>query len=405
LKYVILIGDGMSDEPIESLGGKTPLEASKTPNMDMLAQSGYFGVFNTVPEGLPPGSDVANLSILGYDPKKYYSGRAPLEAASLGVKLAADDVAYRCNLVSLSNGYNDKSLMNDYSAGHISTEEAALIIESLDKELSGEGIKFYAGKSYRHLLVIKNGPLDIQTTPPHDISDKQIASHTPSGEGAERLVELMKRSAEILKGHQVNFNRKLEGKNTADSAWLWGQGRAPKMETFKERFGVTGSMISAVDLMDGIGVYAGLDIIKVPGATGYIDTDYNAKARYALESLETKDFICVHVEAPDEAGHQGLLKEKIMAIEDFDELIVGAMLKGLREKEEEFGGFRVFVLPDHPTPVELKTHTSDGVPFVMYSSTDVEKSNPEKTFTEASAKKSGVVEDSPDNLINKFFSK
>lgn len=393
----------MSDNPIEELGGKTPLEVAATPNMDRLAASARLGLFKSVPKGYPPGSDVANLSILGYNPEKYYTGRAPLEAASMGVELSPTDVAFRCNLVSF-RAQGGGLLMHDYSAGHITTEEAKELILSLDDELSSDTISFYPGKSYRHLMVQSGGSVNIETTPPHDISDKDVAGHLPKGEGAEKLISLMEASEKVLRNHPVNIKRRDEGKNAADSIWLWGEGLAPKMPTIKERFAVDGSMISAVDLMNGIATYAGLEVINVPGITGYIDTDYNAKAEYGLNALDKKDFICIHVEAPDEAGHQGSLKDKLTAIEDFDKLIVGAVLEGAGR----FGDFRLLVLPDHPTPVELKTHTSDPVPFVSYSSASDELLGPGeggRGFTEKDAKASGVVVETSDDMAEAFFSK
>ncbi len=400
MKYAILIGDGMADEPIASIGGKTPLEAAETPFMDQVASDGTIGLLRSVPEGYPPGSDVANLSILGYDPRRYYTGRAPLEAASIGVELAPTDVAYRCNLVTLS-GAPERAVMADYSAGHISTEEAREIITTLDKELSSFGVRFYPGKSYRHLMVMADGPTSVKATPPHDISDKETGPHMPSGEGSERIVELMERSRDILRDHPINRARREEGKNTADSIWLWGQGRAPSMESYPAKYGVEGSIISAVDLMCGIGVYAGLKVIDVPGATGYLDTNYSGKAEYALKSLKERDFICVHVEAPDEAGHQGLLAEKIRAIEDFDKKVVGRMLSGL----SEMGEFRVMVVSDHPTPVELKTHTSDPVPFAVLGSADAAKGGRDNGFTEANARASGVLEDDCEAMMKRFLSR
>ena len=401
MKYVILIGDGMSDEPVAALGNKTPLEYAKTPAMDSVAREGTLGLFKSVPKGYPPGSDVANLSILGYDPKKFYTGRAPLEAASMGIELKPTDVAYRCNLVSLS-GKPGSYVMDDYSAGHITTEEAARVIETLDKELSSEGVRFHPGKSYRHLMVMDKGGDGIEATPPHDISDTEISPHLPRGEGSVKLIALMERSQEILKDHPVNKERSGAGKKTADSIWLWGQGRAPnpRMPTFKERYDIDGSIISAVDLLNGIGVCAGLDVIDVPGATGDLDTNFKGKAEYALKSLKDKDFVCVHVEAPDEAGHQGLVKEKVKAIEDFDSLVVANVLKGLRALGPDCP-YRLMVITDHPTPVELKTHTSDPVPFAISSKGEDASGG---VFTEAAAKETGLVIDDPDRLMSGFLS-
>ena len=397
MKYIILIGDGMSDEPLEELDGKTPLEYAKTPNMDRLASSGAFGLFKSVPEGYPPGSDVANLSILGYDPKLYYSGRAPLEAASMGVDLAEDEIAFRCNLVTISRG-DGRPMMNDYSAGHITTDEAAPLIKALDNALSPRGVRFYPGKSYRHLMVWKGGSEDLELVPPHDISDREISPYLPKGEAAGFLIDLMKSARRVLEDHPVNKARIDACKKPATSIWLWGQGKAPSMPTLAERFGLSGAIISAVDLMNGIGVYAGLEVIKVPGVTGYIDTNYTGKTEYALSALEEKDFICVHVEAPDEAGHQGDMQAKLKAIMDFDAFIVGPMLEGAKR----FDKFRVLVLPDHPTPLVIKTHTSDPVPFVLYNSGD--EPCREAAFTEREAAQTGLVEEDATLLSKKFFS-
>ena len=394
MKYVILIGDGMSDEPIEELGNKTPLQAAKTPNMDKLVQKGTIGLVRTVPEGFPPGSDVAILSVLGYDPKKYYTGRSPLEAASIGVNLGPHDLSLRCNLVTLAER-DAKIYMDDFSAGHISTDEAKEIIRDIDKELGENGIRFYPGMSYRHLMVWHGGPDGLETTPPHDISGKEIKDYLPKGKSSEKLIQLLNSSQMFLKGHPVNVKREEEGHKPANSIWLWGQGRKPDMPTLKERFGIKGSIISAVDLVKGVGIYGGLNVVNVPGATGYIDTNYKGKAEYALKELEKGDFVCVHVEAPDEAGHTGNLKDKIRAIEEFDEKVVGTILKGL----ERFKEFRLLVLPDHPTPIAKKTHTRDPVPFVIYPS----KENNGKAFTEADAKESGLLIEEGHRLIERLF--
>lgn len=376
MKYIILLGDGMSDYPINELGGKTPLQVANTPNMDYLASNGICGLAKTVPDGFPPGSDVANLSVFGYNPVECYTGRAPLEAASIGVTLHPDDVAMRCNLVTLDNR-SDGVFMKDFSAGHIKTEEASKLIQHIGAELGSSEFKFYPGVSYRHLLVWKEGNERIKTTPPHDITGKPIAGYLPSGEGQEKLIELMKASQKLLAGNAIN--------PAATSIWLWGQGKVPSMDTYQKKFGLTGSVISAVDLMKGIGIYAGLDIINVPGATGWIDTNYKGKAGYAIRSLEVKDFVYVHVEAPDEAAHNGMLKEKIKAIEDFDELVVGTILKN----KDRIGSFRLLVLPDHPTPVSLKTHASDPVPFILYDSRS-SRSSAVKNYDETSAKNTGL---------------
>lgn len=360
MKYAVLIGDGMADFPIRELGEKTPLQKASIPNMDYIAMHGCTGLARTVPEGMPPGSDVANMSIIGYDPQKYYTGRAPLEAASMGVPLGKDDVAFRCNLITVSN-----NIIADYSAGHITSEEAKVLIESIDRELGNDRFRFYPGISYRHLMVATGGTgANAECTPPHDVVGEDREQYLPQGEGSEVLCEMTDASMPILGKHAVNIERIKAGKNPANSIWLWGQGYAPVVPTFKELYGVTGSIISAVDLLKGIGIYAGLDVIDVPGATGYLDTNYSGKAEYALESLKTHDFVFVHVEAPDEAGHMGDLDAKIRAIEDFDGMVVGPILDFVRDADEDY---TILVMPDHPTPISLKTHTPDPVPFAIYS--------------------------------------
>lgn len=365
MKYIILIGDGMADYPLEELGGKTPLEVAEIPNMDLMAQKGKLGLVRTMPRGFSPGSDIANLSILGYDPQKYYTGRAPLEAASLGLKLSPKDVAFRCNLVTLSVK-DGKTYMDDYSAGHISTEEAREIIREIDHKLGTEDIKFYPGISYRHLVVWKNGQEKLDTTPPHDISGRAIDSYLPKGKGEKTILQLMSDSQMILEGNPVNKKRVRGSRKPANSIWLWGQGKAPKMPTLLERYGISGSVISAVDLIKGIGIYAGLEVVTVPGATGYLDTNYQGKAEYALRELREKDLVYLHVEAPDEASHSGDLKNKVKAIERFDKEVVGTVL----DEIDKFRDYRMMVLPDHSTPLTVMSHTPDPVPFAIYSSDD-----------------------------------
>ena len=361
MKYVVLLGDGMSDEAIESLGGKTPLQAAKTPNMDFMAQRGVLGLAQTVPAGYPPGSDVANLSMFGYDPAECYTGRSPLEAASMGVELGPDDVAFRVNLVPL-DARGGRLIMDDYSAGHISTADGRELIEELQRQLGDDEFSFHPGVSYRHLMIWHNGRTQIRATPPHDITGQDIIKFLPSGEGAERLINVMNSSQMIFHNHPQYKRRAELGETPANSIWLWGQGKAPAMASFQDKFGLTGAVISAVDLIKGIGIYAGLDIINVPGATGYLDTNFRGKAQAALEALREKDFVFVHVEAPDEASHSGKLADKIQAIECFDEQVVGPVLEGIKE----LGAYRILCAPDHPTPVALMTHTSDPVPFVIY---------------------------------------
>ncbi len=379
MKYVVIIGDGMADRPLKELDGKTPLQVAFTPNMDKLAKKGILGMVRTIPEGFSPGSDVANLSILGYDPKVYYSGRAPLEAASMGIHLEDSDVAYRCNLVTIKySKTHTRAIMEDYSAGHISTEEAKELIDSINDALGDDEIKFYPGISYRHLMIWKNGEVDIECIPPHDIMGKEIADYLPRGKGDEFLRALMERSVEILESHPVNRKRISEGKPPANSIWLWGQGRRPSIPTFQEKYGISGALVSAVDLTKGLGIYAGFEILKVPGVTGYIDTNYTGKAEYSLKALERHDFVYIHVEAPDEAGHSGDLKIKIKAIEDFDTMLVGTLLRGIKTFED----YRILLMPDHPTPIEVRTHTTEPVPFVIYDSR-IENENPIDGFSEA----------------------
>lgn len=359
MKYVILVGDGMADYPIPELGDRTPLQVADTTNMDMVAKKGVSGMVKTIPESMPPGSDVANLSVLGYDPEVYYTGRGPLEAGSMGIQLSSDDVAYRCNIVTVENG-----VMVDYSSGHISSGESEELIASIENELGTEEIRFHAGVSYRHLLICRGGPPcppgSLNCTPPHDITGRKYEEYLPTGDGEEIIRELMERSKSILADHPVNRKRIAAGRNPGNMIWPWGQGRVPNMPGILEKYGLTGSVISAVDLIKGIGYYAGLDIITVPGATGYLDTNYLGKAEYALESLRERDFVWVHVEAPDEAGHAADVEAKIKAIGEFDSKVVGTVLRGIEKSGEEY---LLLVLPDHLTPISVRTHVHGSVPF------------------------------------------
>ena len=350
--------DGAADYPLDELAGKTPLQAASTPWMDFLAANGCLGKAKTVPAGMNPGSDVATLSLLGYDPIKYYSGRGPLEAASMGIELTAGQTAFRCNLVTVENG-----VLKDYSAGHVSTEEGSSLIEAIQKSMGNKNITFYPGVSYRHLMVAEGNFAATVCMPPHDVVGRALDEIGPQGDGSELLQELMQKSAEVLEKHRINQIRRREEKNPANMIWLWGQGKAPVMPTLKEKYNLEGAVISAVDLIKGIGRYAGLEAIEVPGATGYFDTDYLAKAKFALDALAKKDFVFVHVEAPDEAGHVGNIEEKIRAIENFDGKIVRPIMEGLKETD-----FKILIVPDHATPVRVKTHTSDPVPFLIYRS-------------------------------------
>ena len=398
MKYIILLGDGMADYPLKKLGGKTPLEFAKIPNMDSIAGKGTLGMIDTIPPGFPPGSDVANLSVLGYDPAKYYTGRGPLEAASMGVRLGPDDVAFRCNLVTLGSG--EETIMEDFTAGHITSEESRKIIHDINSEIASDVFQFYNGVSYRHLFVWKGGAVSLDTTPPHDISGRAVKNYLPVGDGAKELIKLIQSSQEILRDHPVNRARLLEGKKPANSIWLWGQGRAPEIDPLTEKYNIKGGIISAVDLLNGIGTYAGLEIIHVNGATGYIDTNYLGKAQKALKAAREMDFIFLHVEAPDEMGHEGNIEGKIKAIEDFDEKVVGTILNGL----PALGDFRIIVLSDHPTPVSLMTHTSDPSPFAVLSSIGDENLENCKSFGETSAKNSGILV-SPGHLLMECFIK
>ncbi|MCL6477555.1 MAG: cofactor-independent phosphoglycerate mutase [Peptococcaceae bacterium] len=364
MKYLVLLGDGMADYKRPELGGLTPLQYAKTPNMDRLAAAGTMGLARTVPDGLPPGSDVANLSVLGYDPAACYTGRAPLEAVSMGVKLGEHDVAFRCNLVTLSDGgeYEDKTMV-DYSAGEISSERAAVLINDLGCYLNKENMRFYPGVSYRHLMVWSGGPAGTVLTPPHDISGQKIAGYLPRGGGGDELLALMKESHQFLKSHRLNLSGR--GDRPANSVWLWGQGKSPALRKFKDRYNLSGAVISAVDLIKGIGLCAGMEVVKVEGATGNIHTNFAGKAAAALEAFDRgADLVYLHVEAPDEAGHQGNTETKVRAIEEIDEKVLGPLLAQLGR----FGDFKVMVLPDHPTPVSLMTHTAEPVPFVIFDS-------------------------------------
>ena len=358
-KFIILVGDGMGDYPLDRLGGLTPLEAARTPNLDRLVPIGTLGIVQTIPSGMQPGSDVANMSLLGYDPAVYHTGRGPLEAASIGVRLEPDEVAFRCNLVSLSKDDAGNVVMGDYSAGQISTPEAHEIVVSLQSAVSGSPLKLYAGVSFRQLLVWKGGRADISTIPPHDILGQPVAQYELLS--TEPILHAFtEKAARVLEDHPVNMRRKSAGKSPSNAVWLWGQGKAPAMPRL-DRFGLRGAMISAVDLLKGIGVYAGLDPVKVEGATGYIDTNYEGKVAAALSALHRGNFVFLHVEAPDETSHAGNLETKIQAIECFDKHIVGPIVEGAKK----FHKVRLLVATDHFTPISMRTHSTDPVPFLL----------------------------------------
>lgn len=360
MKYAVLVPDGMADKPLEQLGGKTPLEVAQTPNMDHLVSRGMLVQVTTIPPNMAPASDVANLSILGYDPSVYYTGRAPLEAAHLGIDLKEGEIAFRTNLVTVSDGR-----MADYSAGHVSSEEASVLVGALNAAMGSTTATFFAGVSYRHLLLLKG--VDVAAlaacvcTPPHDILGEAVARHLPRGKGSQVLRDLMERSKAVLTHHEVNKVRVDLKENPANMIWLWGQGLKPRIPTFKEKFGVTGAVISAVDLIKGMGKIMGLEVIEVPGATGYYDTNYEGKAEAGLRALERLDFVFIHVEATDEAGHNGDLRMKITTIERFDKMIVGPFVERLKKGQD----LRVMVLPDHATPVLLRKHVAENVCAVM----------------------------------------
>lgn len=396
MKYIILVPDGMADIPIPQLNGATPLGAAKTPNMDFIAKRGKVGMVKTIPKGLAPASDVANLSLFGYDPLKYYTGRAALEAAYMGIKLRKSETAFRCNLITAGE---DKLI--DYSAGHISTQEAQALIKVLDEEIGSKGIRFFPGKSYRHLVVIKLSVFadkgQIECKPPHDIIGKSLKNNLPKGKGSEVLIKLMHDSRAILCEQEINQVRIDLEENPANMIWLWGEGWPPEMPNFKTVYGIKGAVISAVDLIKGIGKIIGLKVIEVPGATGYYDTNFIAKSEYAISALDQYDFVFVHVEATDEAGHNGDLRQKIAMIERFDSQVVGPILKQIKDRQS----IRILVSPDHPTPISLRTHTDKPVPFAMFG--DGIEPDMIQEFSEKKAKQSKLFFEKGYELIEHFI--
>lgn len=401
MKYALILGDGMADRPLAELGNKTPLEVSNKPYMDLLAKTAKEGMVKTIPEGFKPASDTANLSVLGYAPEKYYTGRSPLEAVSLGIKMADDDIAIRCNLVTLSNekNYQDKTMV-DYSAGEISTKEADELIKYVEANLGTEDFHFYPGISYRHCLIVKHTTTGTDFTPPHDISGKVISEYLPKDKDAEFYRALQEKSYELLKDHPVNLKRIKEGKNPANSIWLWGEGTKPLLDNFEQKFGKKGAMVCAVDLLKGIAISAGLKLYEVEGATGGVVTNFLGKGETALKALlDGNDFVYVHIEAPDESGHQGNVKAKINAIEQIDQNIVGTLFNGLTKAKEDFA---IMVLPDHPTPIATKTHAKEPVPFMIYSSTKDLGAN--ESYSEKDAEKTGYFIPVGSDLIKEFLS-
>lgn len=399
MKYVLLIGDGMGDWPVPELGGRTPLEAAPTPNLDFMAENGTLGLARTVPQGMTPGSDVAIMSLMGFYPKGVLSGRAPLEAASLGVETEPDELVFRLNLVTVEQE-GDQVFMRNHAAGNISSPEAAELIETLKEELPlPDGQRLFPGVSYRHLLTWPApAPGDQPSLPPHDYRDKNITELLDEP-GSKPIMDLVRASWPILKDHPVNLKRREKGLPEANSIWLWGQGLRPKVKTYRERWGLTGATVSAVDLIKGLGLVTGLSAIEVPGATGWIDTNYEGKVQAALAALEEMDFVVIHLEAPDEAGHQGDLEAKMKAIADFDARVVGPMLKALPRFEQ----FRILAACDHFTPLELKTHTDAPIPFVIYGQPSLERQTGGLGYTEKNAASTGLLVDPGADLSRLLF--
>lgn len=397
MKYITILGDGMADEPIEQLGMRTPLEASKTPVLDSIAPRCMQGLARTIPDGMKPGSDTANLAVLGYDPKKYYSGRSPLEALSIGVPMEESDIAVRCNFVTLTEEnvpYGQRTII-DHSAGEISTEDCAVLVDAVQKELEDDEFKFYVGTSYRHCLIWRDGEV-VELSQPHDIPGRVIGEYLPS---CDKLRSMMERSFDILNNHPINMERAKRGLNKANSIWLWGAGTKPSLTLFEEKTGKKGAMISAVDLLKGIAVGAGMRVELVDGANGMLNTNYSGKARAAARLLRDGfDFVYVHVEAPDEMGHQGSIEKKIRAIENIDSQVIGVVLEELEKLGEPY---RMLIMPDHPTPICCRTHTSDPVPFMIYDST--RKYDGMESYSEKSAKAAGLYIDRGYTVIDKLF--
>ena len=400
MKYAVLLCDGMADYPVDELGGKTPMECAKKPNMDKLSKDSLVGLVKTVADGMKPGSDVANLSVLGYDPEVYYTGRSPLEAGSIGIDMKQTEVSFRCNLVTLSDEkkYEDKTIL-DYCADDISSEEAKILIDYLGTYFNNDEFKYYSGVSYRHCLIWDNGTLDIGTlTPPHDITGKKIKEYIPVHENTKKLYEMMVKSYDLLKDHPVNKAREERGLRPANSIWLWGEGKRAELTPFLEKFGLKGSMISAVDLLKGIGKFSEMNVVNVNGATGYIDTNFEGKAEAAIKELENgQDFVYIHVEAPDECGHRHEIQNKVKSIELIDEKILSRLIYAF----DKFDDYKILICPDHPTPLRLKTHTNDPVPFLIYQKT--KKRSGVDVFTEKTAESTGYLVEKGPSLISFFI--
>ncbi len=401
MKYVVVLTDGAADTPNSELGGKTPLEAANKPNIDSLARHGEVGMVRTVPDNLPPGSDVANLAVFGYDPQRYYTGRSPLEAVSMNVPLELTDTTFRTNVVTLSDeaNYEDKTMV-DYSSDEISTEEARELIRFVNENLGTDEYEFFGGFSYRHLMVWHNRKNEFSLTPPHDISDKVIGPYLPKD---ETLLSLMKKSYDLLKDHPINKARIEKGLNPANSIWIWGNGTKPNLTTYAERFGINGTVVSAVDLIKGIGICAGLNVPNIEGATGNVHTNFDGKAEAAINALKgDSDFVYIHLEAPDEAGHRHEVDNKVKSIELIDEKIVAPVLNYLKSSGEDYS---ILVMPDHPTPLATRTHSSDPIPYILYSSKNAVEDSGVKSYTEANARETGRFVEHGYTLINKLFEK
>ncbi len=400
MKYIVVLGDGMADEAIPALNGKTIIEHANTPCLDELSKKSEIGMVHTIPEGMSPGSDTANLSVIGYDPKKYYSGRSPLEALSIGVPMADTDIALRCNIVTISDDdvpFEEKTII-DHSSDEISTEDCAVLLNAVKEQLEDEMYHFYVGTSYRHCLIWNHGQV-VSLTPPHDVLTQKIGQYLPKD---AVLLSMMKKSYEILKDHPLNLERKAKGLNPANCCWFWGAGTKPMLSSFEEKTGKKGMMISAVDLLKGIAVGAGMGVVNVEGANGGLHTNYEGKTDAALKALleDGYDFAYIHVEAPDEMGHQGSMEKKIKAVENLDERVIKRLTDALNEKNVDY---RLLVLPDHPTPIRLRTHTADNVPYLLFDSTDAKNEN--WYYNEKDAAKSGILIEKGYTLIDRLFSK
>jgi 2,3-bisphosphoglycerate-independent phosphoglycerate mutase len=392
VKYAIILPDGATDDPLPELDGRTPLEAARIPHMDSVSEAGVLGRIVTVPEGFTPGTDVATLTLFGYDPHRYYSGRAPLEACAKGIVARPDQLIFRCNFVTVEDGR-----MRDFTAGHISQEGADALVAALDAGLRDEGCSVFAGVSYRNLLLLADADeVEVKCAPPHDIPDREVKDHLPTGRGAERVLRVMERGGEIVRAHSATAARRARGERAATGIWLWGQGKPRPLEAFRTRFGLDGSVITGVDIIRGLAVAMGMKLIHVPGATGYIDTDFDGKGRAAVEAIEENDLVVVHVEAADEAGHQGMAAEKVRALERIDEAVVGPVLEALRRH----GAYRILVAPDHPTPVTTKAHSAVP-PIFCYAGTDIEERSG-LAFTEANARQTGLFLERGTELIERF---